>query len=359
MNHLKYWIVILGLLITLAGCSIMSPPVASPAPAPAPVRDRGNIVEVFYGTDRNLISTSDSSIEFGKDRSTNLHYGSCYISVPPNHTIGVIERPWLSGFFEDPEDHMILVNQKNYSSFAEFIGEIRSQPNEKMFVFIHGYNVSFEDAAYRTAQMAYDLQFDGTPIFFSWPSAGDVISYTRDENSIEWAASHIEEFIEGLIKDAPKKDIYIIAHSMGSRGASRAIASVLRENPQATSRIKEIVLAAPDIDADIFKTQIMPAFSKAEVPVTMYTSDQDRALKLSSLLHGYVRVGSSTLGAKNLEVIDASDGEVDFLGHSYFAQNVPILNDLHYLVEKGMRADSRFMLNRVDTADGPYWKLKK
>jgi esterase/lipase superfamily enzyme len=40
------------------------------------------------------------------------------------------------------------------------------------FYNVHGYNVSFDDAALRTAQLAYDLTFDCPAAFFSWPSKG-------------------------------------------------------------------------------------------------------------------------------------------------------------------------------------------
>ncbi len=37
---------------------------------------------------------------------------------------------------------------------------------------MHGYNTSFDNALYRTAQIAYDLDFDGATFLYSWPSGG-------------------------------------------------------------------------------------------------------------------------------------------------------------------------------------------
>ena len=34
----------------------------------------------------------------------------------------------------------------------------------------------------RTAQIAYDLKFEGAPIVYSWPSQEGLLSYTVDEN---------------------------------------------------------------------------------------------------------------------------------------------------------------------------------
>jgi esterase/lipase superfamily enzyme len=48
---------------------------------------------------------------------------------------------------------------------------------------VHGFNVSFENALRRTAQIAYDLDFDGAPFLFSWPSRDSLLSYASDWQS--------------------------------------------------------------------------------------------------------------------------------------------------------------------------------
>jgi esterase/lipase superfamily enzyme len=98
-------------------------------------------------------------------------------------------------------------------------------------VFIHGYNVSFFEAARRTAQLHWDLGFRGTPAFFSWPSGGSLLDYWADEASSEWAASHLREFLDLLAKRSGAKKIHLIAHSMGNRPLSRALAEIGSRNP--------------------------------------------------------------------------------------------------------------------------------
>jgi esterase/lipase superfamily enzyme len=346
----------------LSGCVSEPPPMMSEplgrTESIAYVPKDGSVVEIFYGTNRVLDKADTDKLEFGSGRSDVMHYGKCLVSVPPGHQVGVTERPWFKFSVPNPEKHMMLALQKSIPSFDELAKEIRSRPGKKMFVFIHGYNVPFIDAALRTAQMTEDLSFDGTPIFFSWPAKGVIPGYFSDSSDIEWAASDIRDFLQGLIADVADKDIYIIAHSMGTRGVAHAIEDLIDKSPQSASKIKEVILAAPDIDEGIFKRDIMPAFSRAELPTTIYASDNDKALKLSSFLNGYVRVGSGFTGSKNLEVVDATKGDTDFLGHSYFATSVPILNDLFGLINYRYRAEQRFMLRRVKTTDGQYWELK-
>ena len=42
--------------------------------------------------------------------------------------------------------------------------------NNQLLVFVHGYNVDFDNAVRRAGQLAYDLNFDGPTFLFSWPS---------------------------------------------------------------------------------------------------------------------------------------------------------------------------------------------
>ena len=52
-------------------------------------------------------------------------------------------------------------------------------------MFIHGFNVSFADAAIRAAQLSCDLSIAGVMAFYSWPSQGTLAGYAADESSIE------------------------------------------------------------------------------------------------------------------------------------------------------------------------------
>jgi esterase/lipase superfamily enzyme len=61
-----------------------------------------------------------------------------------------------------------------------FAARVNKSGKKSAFIFVHGYNVTFEDAARRTAQMSYDLSFDGAPVFYSWPSQGSLGDYLKD-----------------------------------------------------------------------------------------------------------------------------------------------------------------------------------
>ncbi|MFK0731826.1 MAG: alpha/beta hydrolase, partial [Gloeotrichia echinulata HAB0833] len=90
-----------------------------------------------------------------------------------------------------------------------------------------GFNVSFEDAALRAAQIGVDLQVPGIMAFYSWPSRGKLVSYPADEATIEASERYIAEFLLNLVQKSGAEKIHIIAHSMGNRGLLRAMQRIL------------------------------------------------------------------------------------------------------------------------------------
>lgn len=323
------------------------------------------VVRTFFATDRSLTGKRNPRKMFGDERST-LRYGSCDVSIPPNHRMGILESAsiWKLEFNANPDKHVVLrrasVSSKD-KFFSDLSTRVRKSKNDSAFLFIHGYNVSFEDAARRTAQMSYDLAFDGAPVFYSWPSKNLTTSYIMDEQSIEWSQTNIKIFLEEFLTQSTAKNIYLIAHSMGSRGLTRAISSLLQERPELRERLKEIILAAPDIDAEVFKRDIAPKLSEKGQHVTLYASSQDVALAASKEIHGYPRAGDSTQGVvvvKGVETIDASNVDTSFLGHSYFVETTSILSDMFSLMKHNKRAGERFGLRGIDTKEGRYWEFK-
>ena len=165
-----------------------------------------------------------------------LTYGTCEVSIPRNHLIGNIEQP-VSHFLirfepEDPEKHFVVLKQTPLDEdpfFQQLDSRLASSPERECFVFVHGYNNTFDDAAKRTAQLWYDLQFPGAPIFFSWPSQGNRAGYTFDETNAEWAQEDFEKFLWNLHTRSSAKRIHVIAHSMGNRIVARNDGHIFHE----------------------------------------------------------------------------------------------------------------------------------
>jgi esterase/lipase superfamily enzyme len=147
------------------------------------------VVRVFYATDRKASATNEPNNAYSDQRSEDEtpSLGTLDVSVPRDHKMGEIERPvsiWKYEFREDPEKHMVLLSvlpKPESQFFDELSVKISSSGRKQAFVFIHGYDVTFAEAARRTAQIAYDLGFDGAPILYSWPSKGQLEEYPADE----------------------------------------------------------------------------------------------------------------------------------------------------------------------------------
>src|SRR5262249_8140228 len=121
-----------------------------------------------------------------------------------------------------------------------------------VLVFIHGYNVSFENAVRRTAQIAYDLNFDGPTIVFSWPSQGRLWGYLADRDEVDIASGQLRQFLAKVNMKAKVQRVHFIAHSMGNLVLLRALETIGLGRGDAQLPLGAIITAAPDVDPDVF-----------------------------------------------------------------------------------------------------------
>ena len=323
------------------------------------------VVEVFYATDRNRTGDSTPRRFYGGDRG-ELRYGMCRVSIPREHRMGALESPsiWRLEFRQNPDKHVVLLaleEQDRATYLSNLAARVRASDAKAALLFVHGYNVTFEDAARRTAQLHYDLGFDGAPVFYSWPSRGEFAAYPVDETNVQWTHVHLVEFLEHFVEGSEAEHIYVIAHSMGNRAVTRAVGDYLRTHSEAAPRFREIILTAPDIDADVFRREVAPGLAAFGAPITLYASSRDKALVASKSFHGYARAGDAGAGVvvmSGIETIDASAVDTSLLGHSYYGDARSVLADLYYLVREGKRAPQRFSLVAKTTPDGEYWEFR-
>ena len=336
------------------------------------------LVPVFFATDRKR--TEDTSPKkFYSGSRGKLEFGMVKVSIPEDHKMGELEEPksWEFWHQENPARHIVLLDiqvlekSQFWTELRNFIEtssiEISSEPD--VLIFIHGYNVSFEDAARRTAQIAYDLNFRGAPILYSWPSEAKTHKYTVDESNIQWTVPHFRDFLKQVLSDIGARNVNVIAHSMGNRALVGALRSLdINTLPKDSASLRQIVFAAPDIDADIFRQFAHEFWQNAEhltlekSRFTLYASSKDKALKASKKVHGYSRAGDTGAGiviVKGVDTIDASEVDTSFMGHSYFGDNKSILADLFRLFKDGSPPNKRFCLRPREFNNLCYWLSNK
>jgi esterase/lipase superfamily enzyme len=351
---------------------------AAPAPAAAAAPDHSDwdVVPVFYGTDR-AEEPNPKRVSYSAERGRRLDIGRALVTVPKIHQVPQIERPWAIKipYFdvtvyeqaEDPKKHFTMQEIKKLSE-ADFLKLVRERLaasnayKDHALVFVHGFNTSFDHAVYRTAQIAYDLKFDGVPFLYSWPSGGAVASYTYDRESAEATEPYLRKFLELVIKQSGAKSISIIAHSMGNQPLLDVLRDMNAAAPPGVT-ISQVILAAPDVDADNFVNlaRRIEGFAKG---VTLYAASNDRALVISRNFWQNPRAGdvlaTGPIIVPGIDTIDVSAASTDTfaLNHSGYAENNALLQDIGKLILEGVRPpDQRYSkLKPVITDRGEYWR---
>lgn len=305
-------------------------------------------VRVFYGTNRAPTGSPKPAEHYGGGRG-ELEVGYLDVSIPEVHKEGELEtQPRWSVFtlFADKAElkrRYVLLDRVTPLSRSDFLGTLRQQirqaASKDVFVFVHGFNSSFEDAARRTAQLAYDLDFDGTPMMYSWPSQGSTTAYTVDEAAVGVSGRKMAAFLEDIVAQSGADRIHLIAHSMGNRALIEALQTYLakREPAKRKQVFGQIVFTAPDVDRDYFLDTI-ESLRDSAARVTLYASEKDLALKTSQAIHGAPRAGmagKSIITMRGLDTIDMSAVQGDLLGHSYFAADAGAIYDLFRLLWRG------------------------
>jgi esterase/lipase superfamily enzyme len=306
-------------------------------------------VRVFYGTNRAPTRESKPAQFYGGARG-DLQYGSLDVTIPRIHQEAQLETQprWVEYTFTADQAAMraqyVLLDKVTPLEKSEFVRQLHQQISESrfkdVFIFVHGYNNTFEDAARRTAQMAYDLDFDGTPMLYSWPSQGSASAYAVDEAAVGISGRRLADFLETVVTLSGAQRIHLIAHSMGNRALIEALQTYLAKRaPENRQHIfGQIVFTAPDVDRDYF-TDAIPSLAGSAERVTLYASDNDYALRTSQFVHGAPRAGTAgddvIVRLAGLDSIDMSSVPADALGHSYFAANSGAIYDIFRLLWRG------------------------
>jgi esterase/lipase superfamily enzyme len=324
-------------------------------------RENGWVYPVFFGTNRALDAHG-----FSARRGATVTYGRCNVWVPTTHRFGETGTSWWRRWarlrFADDHLHLRGVDVLSPEAFwAALQSEMKRAEDGKPqgLVFLHGYNVRFEDAAIRAAQIGFDLRVTGATGMFSWPSQGTLKGYPADAAAIEASEDTITRFLADFVCRSGAEVVHLVAHSMGNRGLLRALQR-LAGDAQLRAGVKfgQIFLAAPDVDRDLFLNlaSLYPQFSER---TTLYASNGDKAVAMSAWLHDGPRAGyflpmTVAGGVDRLNTVAVPDFDLDFLGHSYFAQAEGVLYDMLELMRHGTAPPRP----RLD-AKGDYWVMRR
>lgn len=298
---------------------------------------------------------------FGERRSTRINFAEVDVSIPPGHEAGRIER--TSGV-ADAARFFAPLGIEMFNGMNEFTRTLRREGTADggILLYVHGYNNTTEDAAFRLAQIKHDFGIDEPAVLFSWPSAGDPRGYVYDRDSVLFARDGFEEFLREL-RGLGQDRILILAHSMGGYLTMEALRQLaLKGDHHVMDAIEGVVLMSPDIDPDVFRRQAK-VIGDLPQPFIVMTSQKDRVLNIAEFLTGRKpRLGriesSEAVQGLDVTVVDFTDlDEGDIGGHSASvssARAIEVFSGLERQIREGGGALRDFVLQgrdrRIDAA---------
>jgi esterase/lipase superfamily enzyme len=298
---------------------------------------------------------------FNGERSAALDFAAVTVSVPPVHSPGAVE--WPSSPPGNPQTDFVVRQAAYLDGDSELIerlnAQLASRPkgSRKVLLFVHGFNTMFAEGIYRLAQIAHDSESTAVPVLFTWASRGKLAQYVYDMNSATAARDNLEHTIR-LIFASDADQINILAHSMGNWvtvETSRQIKISGRLPPM--QKLGMVMLAAPDIDLDVFKSQ-MRTFGKVKKPFYVILAKNDRALWASSIIAGgEPRVGDdpneAELAALGAVVIDLTDVKgLSLTNHDKFAELAHVAPQLATVLARGVGTDEDIASKGQQVAGG-------
>ncbi len=292
------------LLFALAACADR-PGHELLVPVSVPAIEGAKVVTVFVATTRNRLAAD--ATHFGAGRDLQLTYAEYKILIPPTHKQGQIE--WPNGT-PDPRQNFVTVSERLLDE-TQFRSAIENQRAGKLKpdvnVFVHGYNTNFQEALYRTAQLKGDSQSDAVQVLFAWPSEASVTGYVADKDAVTFSRDRLVDVLTMFGRDPHLGNVVVTAHSMGCWLTVEALRQLRLTGKNDVIRRLRVILAAPDIDVDVFLAQIA-VIGPLDPPMAVLVSKDDVALSVSEFISGkHKRVGA--LDITNPRVSEAAKRE--------------------------------------------------
>ncbi|NLS08157.1 alpha/beta hydrolase [Rhizobium sp. P32RR-XVIII] len=343
-------VILCATLVLSSGCGGHPKDVLVPVADSSPGSSR---VNMLIATTRAL-STNRGEM-FTGERALAPAFADITVSIPPAGVRKVGDVAWPKRLPSNPAtdfatlkaDEISIEQAKTWLNAA-----VRKSPDHSAFVFIHGFNNRFEDSVYRFAQIVHDSGVHSAPILVTWPSRGSLLAYGYDRESTNYTRNALEKLFQYLANDKEIKEVSILAHSMGNWLALEGLRQMAIRNGGLPPKFKNVMLAAPDVDVDVFRSEIAD-MGKQHPRFTLFVSRDDRALAFSRRIWGDIpRLGSidpeqapykEELEANKIAVIDLTKVKAgDSLHHSKFAESPEIVQLIGTRISEGQTlTDSR------------------
>jgi len=320
-------------------------------------------IPLLYVTDRQRKTGKRGVYDYTTEANTALEFGKVNAVI---NEIGSIRTGLIGGTTRVPapgslgEAQVRQAQLLSEQAFMKMLTTPRSNHEPfRILLFVHGFNVEFYEAALSTARLATSMQIPLVPVFYSWPSEGKVLGYWHDEDEIPAAVVRFQPFLEQLLS-MPNSEVIIVCHSMGARIVARALGELARKDAKLQS-LKNVVFAAADINVEELNAEWPYLRQVPSVQWASYESSGDFALRLSTYIHRFRRVGESDGSVyvqEGMNTIDASSTTslMRTFGHSYIVSSPSLAADIGDWVAQDLPPAKRG-LQREKQGKDVYWKF--
>jgi esterase/lipase superfamily enzyme len=343
------------LAVALSACASRPTGVLTPVADTEPSTSR---VEMLVTTTRER-STNPGEM-FSGERAFAPAFADITVSIPNDGKRKTGEVAWPKKLPANPATDFATLKTEEIdrdTAIAKLSQAVKKSPDRSVLVFIHGFNNRFEDSVYRFAQIVHDSGARSAPILVTWPSRGSLLAYGYDRESANYTRNALETLFQFLARDSEVKEVSILAHSMGNWLAIEALRQMAIRNGRLPAKFKNVMLAAPDVDVDVFRSQIAD-MGDQRPQFTLFVSRDDRALAVSRRVWGDVaRLGSidpeqdpykAELAENKIAVIDLTQIKTeDSLHHGKFAESPEIVRLIGARISDGQTLTD----NRVGLGD--------
>ena len=417
-------IILLTVVLLLNGCSSQRPLMPTPDvyalgmmqpfddTLPAELKTVN--ANILYATDRIPESRKDGRLDYGQGRSHTMAFGEAVVNIggdvswaelAADARTGVRSNTLNLGIDSVTEmgrgpsgslvyygsDGQLVVTPEGAqklevmtSTLRDMIRErLTTAPRKEILIFVHGVANSFDDALYTTAELWHYLGREFIPIAYSWPAGhgGLLRGYSYDRESSEFTVFHLKRLLEWLARLPEVEGIHVIAHSRGTDVTFTAIreltieARARRENPQERFKLRNVVIAAPDINVEVALQRTEREGTRWSAQRwTTYSSPNDKAIGFAEWLFSGGRFGKTSydeindmakMWSKDFAQLDLAgrDSVIQYVGraggsrsHNYFRTNPAVASDLVLTVRYGRPpgAENGRPLKHIE---GLFWKI--
>jgi esterase/lipase superfamily enzyme len=272
---------------------------------------------------------------FGSQRGRGLTFAEARLAAPDRSITGrvasIVTGDWG------------LAGVEKVQSEGAADAFVNAALGRDVLLYVHGYRESFETAAVSTAQLSSGIGFRGASALFTWPSGSGTFDYVQDRESAMWSRDGLEDLLKALAESPSGGRVHIVAHSMGTMLTLETLRMLRASGGEtAMARIGAVVLAAPDIDLDLFTRGIERLGPDAK-KISVISSTNDRALAVSSRIAGGVRAGGAereklerleSLGVRIADASEYAGGGLGIINHDLFLTNAEVQQVVKRAIER-------------------------